>query len=469
MGLNILLIFVVIAWILVGTSLLRWHPFVVLLLAAIGLGVSSGIALEELPGVISSGFGGLLGSIGLLIVFGTMIGVILDSSRATVSIANHLLKLFKRVPSNVVVSHIGFIVSIPVFCDAAFVVLSSLNRAIARRTRTSQKALTVALSTGLLAPHVLVPPTPGPLAAAATLGMDNILLLFLVGAALSWVVVMIGSLFSMVVFRGMQSHNDSLHDLVLDREEPLTKHESDVIGAVEHTENDDFAEGETPPFWASILPILLPILLMTLRPLAGWVDPLGLPWISSFIGFVSNPTIALLLGVVSGIPLCSSTPQAGFNDSLSKTIQQAAPILLITAMGGALGAVIQQMNLSSDLQRLDLSPQLGILLPFVIAAVLKTAQGSSTVAIITTASIMVPLLPVLGYESDLEKVWVILSLGVGSMTVSHANDSYFWVVSQFGGLSVEEAYRSHTLATLLQGVGGFIALSSIVTLWSMIA
>lgn len=465
MGLNILLIFVVIAWILVGTSLLRWHPFVVLLLAAVGLGVSSGIALEELPGVISSGFGGLLGSIGLLIVFGTMIGVILDSSRATVSIANHLLSLFKRVPSNVVVSHIGFIVSIPVFCDAAFVVLSSLNRAIARRTRTSQKALTVALSTGLLAPHVLVPPTPGPLAAAATLGMDNILLLFLVGAALSWIVVMIGSLFSMVLFRGMQSHNDSLEDSI----EPFSKHESDVMGAVEPTENGDFDKGDTPPFWASILPILLPILLMTLRPLDGWVDPLGLSWISSLIGFVSNPTIALLLGVFAGIPLCSSTPQAGFNDSLSKTFQQAAPILLITAMGGALGAVIQQMNLSSDLQTLDLSPQLGILLPFVIAAVLKTAQGSSTVAIITTASIMVPLLPVLGYESDLEKVWVILSLGVGSMTVSHANDSYFWVVSQFGGLSVEEAYRSHTLATLLQGVGGFIALSGIVTLWSMIA
>ena len=459
---SILLIFCAIVWILVATSILRWHPFVVLLLAALGLGITSGIPLADLAGVIKGGFGGLLESIGLLIIFGTMIGIILEASGATVAIAEHLLKAFKRLPSNIVMSHVGFMVSIPVFCDAAFIVLSSLNKTIAEQSRASRKALTVALSTGLLAPHVLVPPTPGPLAAAATLQMDNILLLFLVGALLSWVVVMIGSLFSLVLFRGVHSSQSKT----------ISQGEEDQPNETKNLQNElsvDNQHAHIPSFWLSILPILLPIVLMTLRPLSGWIDPAEMGWLHSLIGFVSDPTIALMVGVLVGLPLLSSAPSLQFHESITKTIQQAAPILLITAMGGALGAVIQQMNLSESLQSLTFSPQLGLLLPFVIAAVLKTAQGSSTVAIITTASIIFPLLPVLGYESDLEKVWMILSIGVGSMTVSHANDSYFWVVSQFGGLSVEEAYKSHTIATLLQGIGGFLALSVFVVLWSLIA
>ena len=123
-------------------------------------------------------------------------------------------------------------------------------------------------------------------------------------------------------------------------------------------------------------------------------------------------------------------------------------------MGGALGSIIQTIPLEDYALSLTAFEGLGILIPFLIAALLKTAQGSSTVAIITTSSIIFPLLPLSGLDSEMGKAWAILALGVGSMTVSHANDSYFWIVTQMGGLDVKSAFRSHTVGTLLQGLVG---------------
>ena len=137
-------------------------------------------------------------------------------------------------------------------------------------------------------------------------------------------------------------------------------------------------------------------------------------------------------------------------------IKQALPILLITGMGGALGSIIQTIPIKDFALHFTDFKTLGILIPFGIAALLKTAQGSSTVAIITTSSICFPLLPLLELESDMGKVWTIMSLGVGSMTISHANDSYFWIVSQMGGLDIKTAYRHHSFGTFLQGSLGIV-------------
>jgi len=145
-------------------------------------------------------------------------------------------------------------------------------------------------------------------------------------------------------------------------------------------------------------------------------------------------------------------------------LKLAAPILLITAMGGALGGIIKELPLTQYLSAYTEIQQFGLVLPFGIAALLKTAQGSSTVAIITTASIIFPILGQLGMITELDKVWVIIAIGTGSMTVSHANDSYFWIVSQMGGIDVKTAYRHHTLATLIQGITGLIL---VLILWSL--
>ena len=134
-------------------------------------------------------------------------------------------------------------------------------------------------------------------------------------------------------------------------------------------------------------------------------------------------------------------------------------------MGGALGSVIQQANLTQGFENLQFNASIGLAIPFFLAAVLKSAQGSSTVALITVSSILLPLLPALGLDSEAGKVWAILAIGAGSVTVSHANDSYFWIVSQLGEMSVKEAYRTHTFATFLQGLVGFILLLFAYNLW----
>ena len=144
------------------------------------------------------------------------------------------------------------------------------------------------------------------------------------------------------------------------------------------------------------------------------------------------------------------------NDLVQKGISVAAPILVITGMGGTLGLIIQQLPLTEFVEQNLTQSSWGLMIPFLIAAILKTAQGSSTVAIITASSIVFPLIAVLGLESEMGKIWVILAVGVGSMTVSHANDSYFWIVSQMGGLDIKTAYRHHSFGTFLQGSLGIV-------------
>ena len=170
-------VFIVILWIVLGTSRAKIHPFLVLFSAALLLGFLLGIPAVEILNHIQKGFGGIVQSIGLLILFGTTIGVSLERSKGTLALAQGVLSRLQRLPLPYAVSCIGYLVSIPVFCDAAFVILSHLNKTLSKQTRTPLVGLIVALSTGLFAPHVLVPPTPGPLVAASNLALENLFLL----------------------------------------------------------------------------------------------------------------------------------------------------------------------------------------------------------------------------------------------------------------------------------------------------
>lgn len=187
---------------------------------------------------------------------------------------------------------------------------------------------------------------------------------------------------------------------------------------------------------------------------------------SQIISFLGSPTIALLLGAVAGFWMCFKHGTT-LNKVIEKGILQAAPILLITAMGGALGKIIGYASLTDNLGLDMFQNSWGLALPFLLSALLKSAQGSSTVAIITVSSLMFPLLGVLGLDSEMGKVWVILAIGAGAVTVSHANDSYFWIVSQMGELPVKQAYKTHTLATLIQGITGLIFILAGHAIWQV--
>lgn len=432
MSLAFLLLVLCIVWIVVGTGYYKLHPFWVLLSASLFLALGVGIPFNEVPSLLGKGFGKTFQSIGLLILFGTSIGVLLEDSKATHRIATFILGSLQKLPLPYAVSCIGYMVSIPVFCDSAFVILSALNKPLSVKTKTPLVALTVALSTGLFAPHVLVPPTPGPLAAAANLELENLFLLILFGGGLAFLLVLVGAVYAHWMAKKKAPVGI---DKTIMEEQTLPK--------------------ELPSLRHSLLPIFLPLVLMGLGTLLQFQEGIMPHALHTLLLFICHPTLALLLGVLCAfrlLPYCKET----LGRLTEKGIQTAAPILVITGLGGTLGAIIQQLPLAQFMENHLIYPQWGILIPFVIAAVLKTAQGSSTVAIITTSSIIFPLLGNLGLDSEMGKVWAILSLGVGSMTVSHANDSYFWIVSQLGELDIKTAYRHHTFGTFLQGFIGIL-------------
>ena len=419
---------ITIFWIIWGTAKMKWHPFVVLLIAAFGLALALGKGAFDAVSLINKGFGGTMSRIGLIILLGAMLGELLEKGGATEVIAFKMVKGLKKLPTTYAMSLIGYVVAIPVFCDAAFILLSPLTKSMSKNAKVSGKALTVALSTGLFAPHVLIPPTPGPLAAAATLGLNDLGLLILAGSILALVLVLTGGWFATRMNRQLQQVNP-LEELP----------EQEVEGSLAR----------------AVLPIILPLLLIaggtSLAGIEGWAAP----WIKA----LSKPEVALAIGVV--VALGTAQRKVEQSSWILNALRAGGPVLLITAMGGALGGVLKLIDVAGWLEGMVLPGAFVLVLPFIIAAVLKSAQGSSTVAIITTASMMLPLLAPFGLDTELGKVWVILSLGVGAMTVSHANDSYFWIVSEMGGLSSDEAFRYHTRATALQGiVGGLLVLVS---------
>ena len=438
---SLLSIFIVIVWIILGTSFTKLHPFIVLLIAAIILSILLGIGPLDATGLIFKGFFKIIKNIGLLILFGTIIGTALEQSNATLALAKGILKSLQKLPLPYAVSCIGYLVSIPVFCDAAFVILSQLNKTLSYQTKTPMVGLTVALSTGLFAPHVLVPPTPGPLAAAANLNLENLILLIGVGGSIALILIFVGGWYGNYLIKK--------NKYIESNESSKNPHTEKII--------------ELPNFSKAILPILIPISLMCLGTL--------LKILPSFIGleyliFLTKPSAALGIGLLFAFRLLINQPKKNINTVIKKGFKQAIPILVITGMGGALGRVIQTIPLEDYALEVSTFSGFGILIPFMIAALLKTAQGSSTVAIITTSSIIFPLLSVLGLDSEMGKVWAIMALGVGSMTVSHANDSYFWIVSQMSGMDVKTAYRTHTVGTLLQGTVGIIVVLIGHTIWT---
>lgn len=430
----IVILLAAILFIVLGTSKLKIHPFIVLLLAAYGVAFASGLKLADIGGIISGGFGGTLTSIGIVIIAGTIIGTILEKSGAAIKMAEIVLKLVGEKRPTIAMSIIGYIVSIPVFCDSGFVILSSLNKTLAKKTKTSYVAMSIALATGLYATHTLVPPTPGPIAAAANLQVTNLLLVIGIGMLTAIPAVIVGVVFANKVASKYESN-------MIEEEDELT-YEEEVK-----------KYGKLPSAWKSFAPIIVPIVLMALGSIAKFPGyPFGQGAFSTWLAFFGTPVNALIVGMFFAFFLLPKLNEETLTNWIGEGVKSSAMIIIITGAGGALGAVIKATPIGAYIGATLQSLNIGIFLPFIIAAALKTAQGSSTVSLVTTSALLLPLLPTLGLDSEMGRVLTVMAIGAGAMTVSHANDSYFWVVSQFGGMDVKTAYKTHTIATLLQGL-----------------
>lgn len=433
------LLIAAIIFIVYSTARVKLHPFLALLLACFGVGLLSGLPASDTIEAITEGFGSTLGSIGIVIAAGTIIGSLLEKSGGTIVIANLIIGWLGKARSALAMSITGAIVSIPVYCDSGFVILSSLNRSLASKTKQSLALYAVALSMGLYTTHVFVPPTPGPIAAAETLNAD-IGSVILLGITVTIPVIIVTYLFAIAMGNRIYIDPDAM---------PTAEKKNMSISS------ETVDEANLPGTTSALLPILIPMLLIAMGSIASLpAEPFGEGWITSAILFLGDPNTALIIGVLLAFGTVPKRGPEVYGDWVGKGLKSAGIIILITGAGGAFGNVLRATDIGSFLGESLAAWNLGILLPFIIAAALKTAQGSSTVSIITTASIIVPMLPAIGLAEGLAPALVTLAIGAGAMTVSHANDSYFWVVSQFSGMDVTQAYRLQTLGSAVAGVTG---------------
>ncbi len=431
----VLILLALVAFIVLATARWKLHPFLALVAAALLGGIAYGLPLAELPGLVGEGFGAILGSIGIVILLGTVIGVILERSGAAITMAETVIRLLGNRFPTLCMSLIGYIVSIPVFCDSGYVILNSLKNAMAERMRVPTVAMSVALATGLYATHTFVPPTPGPLAAAGNLGLANLGLLIGVGLVVGL----------MTALAGMAWGNRYLGREVALVDTPLP------------AAPEAFAEQRARPgALAAFAPIFVPIALICLGSVAAFpTAPLGEGALAAAARFVGHPMVALLVGLGAAVKLLPRGERAGqFGRHTTDGLVAAAPIIAITGAGGAFGAVLKATPLGTTISEALVTYNLGLLAPFLIAAGLKSAQGSTTVALVTTSAMFAPMLGDLGFDSDMGRVLLVLAIGAGAMTVSHVNDSFFWVVSQFSRMPLSLAYRAFTAATLVQGLTG---------------
>ena len=453
-GIALIVCFVIaIILMIVMISKLKVHPFLALMSISLVLAIVAGIDLSKIPAMIGVGFSGTFKSIGIVIIFGTIIGTVLEKTGAALKLADMVVKLVGQRRPELAMRIMGWVVGIPVFCDSGFVVLNSIREALYKKISASPVAMSVALSGGLYASHVFIPPTPGPIAAAGTLGLGgNLLLVIIMGTVVSVPVLVAVYFFSKSIAKSVTiSDKEADATITASYEELLKKF------------------GKLPCGFLSLAPIIMPIIFMAVGSVIdvlakqGMLDKAALlPKIFLFLG---NPIIALAIGVIFCVFLLAETKKMReFDHITNESLKIAGPILFITAAGGVLGNVITEAGFVNFIkENASTIKAIGIFFPFIISAVLKTAQGSSTVAIITTASIMGAfsadnsLMHTLGFTSEISAALCVMAIASGAMCVSHANDSYFWVVTNFSKMTADQGYRTQTAMTFIMGIVGMIS------------
>jgi GntP family gluconate:H+ symporter len=318
-------------------------------------------------------------------------------------------------------------------------------------TRKPSVGLGIALSLGLYASHVFLPPTPGPIAAAGFVGLgDNLLLVMGMGALVSVFALVPSYFYSVYIGKKVTVEFDEEDEVSADDEKAV----EDAFSKLKES------YGELPNAWLSFAPIVVPILAMAIGTLAAMNNWPAL----GFFKFIGDPIIALALGVIFGVILLAITDKLNLFEEINvENLKTIGPVLFITAMGGVLGKVITDAGVVDYMKgNADSLKAFGVLLPFLVATILKIAQGSSTVAITTTAALLGlyndpgSLMTALGFTTPVAAALVVMAIGAGSMTVSHANDSYFWVVTNMVGMTPEQGYKTQTVGTLISGIGSII-------------
>ena len=429
------------------------HPLIAMIAAACIAGITGGMSVNDTLDAITKGFGSTLGTIGIVIALGVMMGRILEVSGAAEQIAHSFISWLGNRREEWALALTGYLVSIPIFADSAFVILYPISKALARKGNRSVLTLGVSLAGGLVVTHCLVPPTPGPLGVAGIFGVD-IGAMMLLGLAIG-----IPCTLAFIFYaQWLSKKYPDFTDKALIDDETKTIPDNNIKEKTERPQ---------PGLVLSLLPIVIPILLILIKALIGLFPSLadqGSPVLSSMLvlfNFIGSPIIALcistLLAVYTLVPYLDRRQVAA---RLEEGLQSAGIILMVTGAGGALGFVVRESGagteLAGQIAHLPFSP---IMIPFFVATVIRLIQGSGTVAMITSASITSPILMEV---PGVNMLFAAQSAALGAIFFSYFNDSLYWVVSRMMGIvEVKQQIISWSMATAICWATGGILIALI--------
>ena len=426
------------------------HSFMALLIAAMITGIIGGMPISDvtladgttqtgLITAIQDGFGSTLKSTGIIIGLGVMMGGVLEKSGAAEKMAYSFIKLIGQKNEEWALAITGWFISIPVFADSAIVIFAPLCKAMSRVTGKSVIGLALSLAVGLQLTHCLVPPT-----AAGMLNVD--VGTMIIGGALISIPMLIVVVFY-TKWIGKQIYQIPTADGGFDRKE----FKKEYIKSMDEL-NAMMDAKPLPGFWVSVAPIIIPIVLILLKTVLDFVG-VG----NAFIDFFGSPIVALGIGTLLAIyGLVKKEDNKKVLGMMDEAIKDTGIIMLITGAGGSLGNVVKVSGIGTALGEMVTSwPIPAVLIPFIIAALMRIALGSATVAITTAATLTAPLMSML----SISPLLMALSCCVGAISFSYFNDSGFWVFNgMFGLTELKDQVRCKTAVSMIMSVVGVVEL-----------
>ncbi|WP_027954882.1 GntP family permease [Halobacillus kuroshimensis] len=422
------------------------HAFIALIISASIIGLVAGMTPPNVADAITDGFGGTLGSIGIVIGFGVMLGRVMEVAGASERLAYSFVKMLGKRREDWAMALTGYVVSIPIFVDSAFVILTPLLKAISKKTRRSIVTLGVALAIGLVVTHSLVPPTPGPLGVAGIFDV-SVGLMILWGLIFSIPLIIVGVFYAKWIGKRIHQLPDEEGLGWIRPEQPADTYEE----FINQQENK-----RLPSLFMSMAPILIPILLIFANTVVSAQELTE--GIFGYIQFFGNPVIAVGIGLVFAIyTLTTRLSRTDSLDRMEEGIKSAGIILLVTGAGGALGNVLRESGSGDYVAELIVNMSVPlVLLPFFVSSFVRLVQGSGTVAMITAASITAPIL------AGVDGVYMPLAaIGAttGSLLFSYFNDSFYWVVNRMLGIkNAKEQIMVWSIPTTLAWLTAFVML-----------
>lgn len=445
----------------------RMHAFPSLIISAILIALLA-MPIGDVINTVTTGFGNTMKSIGVVIGFGCIMGIFLEKSGAAKRMALTILKLVGVKNCDIVLGLTGFVVSIPVFCDSGFVILSSLAKEFSRLTKKSMVWLGGILGMGLYITHFMVPPTPGPLAVVSTFN-DNGLpidlgIYILCGLALSIPLFIV----AVPLFRyyGKKYPDLVMKDEDIDRSK-YTEDQLKVLDRIaakskngEELETKDFEEllsaEKLPSAFMSFFTLLCPIVLIFANTIVGQIGALKGTTFCGIMQFIGNPVVALFISLCLGaFILCREYDKKTCVNLMNDACKDAGPIVFITAAGGALGAVINTIGAAGIMADwLTATGIPAILIPIFIGVIMRFPQGSGTTAMITGSAIVAPMVAA---GLPVNPILAALALCLTTMCPSYLNDSYFHVVTNFSGMDIKTSLKTWSVSTfIIPAVGSVI-------------